>query len=410
MRQRFFVKAGTNNDGIHNGEPNAAVPSDPGLTVPLPARGSNVTLRNFMLNGNQGDGLHGDSTTGQSQGPTAADLWYFGINLMNLDNITLENRVVVNTPAYHVRLSTVGHVTVSGCVMNSSGPNTDGLHFDGPANDVKISYCDFTMGDDAIALNCPEGYSGDIARVEVTNCTFNSLSLMRLYTANSLGFERRISAVTVSNCTGSMFIAGFLVGMIGNSLPNAQLELSVSNCQLTAPAVLDITADFSTIEMSHVTLISHPDHGSAFARTYFNNSRLAYTGASLTFDNCVIQRMGDYPVPGLIVESGSTIKEFAISGFAVQDPVGTSYNASPEFLQIVSGSVGQLVIDGLTSTHMANPVSSGGFSSIGAVSGAGVLATGWAFPDAVMGNQSPYLSATTGQPSIKIGGVVKPYP
>ena len=70
--------------------------------------------------------------------------WYFGINLMDLDNIDIENVVVVNSPAYHIRLSNVGHVTVSGCVLQSVGPNTDGLHFDGPANDIAISNCNIT--------------------------------------------------------------------------------------------------------------------------------------------------------------------------------------------------------------------------------------------------------------------------
>src|SRR5579863_9565733 len=171
----FFVKAGTNNDGIHNGPPGANVPADPG--PPAPARGSNVSLSNFTLNGNRGNGQNGDSTTGATQGNlNPGGTWYIGINLMNLDNIHIENVVVVNTPSYHFRLSNVGQVTVSGCVMQSHGPSTDGLHFDGPANDISITNCQFTTDDDAIALNCPEGHSGNISRVTVTNCKFNSWS------------------------------------------------------------------------------------------------------------------------------------------------------------------------------------------------------------------------------------------
>ena len=39
-----------------------------------------------------------------------------------------------------------------------------------------------------------------------------------------------------------------------------------------------------------------------------------------------------------------------------------------------------------------------------------MLATGWEFPDSVMADGVPYISATTGSPSIKVGGIVEPYP
>ncbi len=238
----FFIKTGTNNDGIHNGDPNAAVPSDPG--PPAPARGSSVALRNFTLNGNQGRGRNGDSTTGTRQGKTGV-VWYFGINLMNLNDIVIENVVVVNTPAYHIRLSNVGNVEVSGCVLRSVGTNTDGLHFDGPANDISISNCDILSGDDAIALNCPEGYTGNISRVTVTNCKFNSPTLMRLYTIGYGSSQKlNIDNVTVSNCSATLTVAGFAIGDGSGSNPNHVNSLTVSDCILIAPAVLDLAANF----------------------------------------------------------------------------------------------------------------------------------------------------------------------
>lgn len=114
----FFIKAGVNSDGIHNGNPRANIPQDPG--PPAPPRGSSVSLRNFTINGNQGNGHNGDSTSGSTQG-VFDSIWYFSINLMNLNNIDVENVVVVNSPAYHMRFSNVGNVSVSGCVMRSSG-------------------------------------------------------------------------------------------------------------------------------------------------------------------------------------------------------------------------------------------------------------------------------------------------
>jgi hypothetical protein len=209
-----------------------------------------------------------------------------------------------------------------------------------------------------------------------------------------------------------MAIAAFLVGTYASGNPNADVSLSVSNCQLTAPAILDITADFSSITLSGVTLnpIFQQNIGYSFARSYFFSSGTEYFGGSLTFENCVVARNGNYPVTALILNYGSILESFAINGFAVQDPAGSAYSATPELLDIVSGSIGQLMIGGANSAHITAPVSPGGFASIGSVSGAGVLGTGWQFPDAVMANGSPYISASTGTSSIKVGGVVEPYP
>ena len=399
----FFIRTGTNNDGIHNGDPNSAVPSDPG--PPVPARGSRVALRNFTLNGNQGRGRNGDSTTGTRQG-TNGVAWYFGINLMNLNDIVIENVVVVNTPAYHIRLSNVGNVGVSGCVLRSLGTNTDGLHFDGPANDISISNCEFLSGDDAIALNCPEGYSGNISRVTVTNCKFNSFTLMRLYTISGSGNPQKfnIDNVTVSNCSGTLTVAGFSIGDGSGSNPNSVTALTVSDCILTAPAVLDVTANFGSVVLRNIVLVpsdSARDPGLAFVRSAPVYGKMTYVGSSLILDQCTILRNGDTVSAALILENNSTILNFEFNGFTA---------GAQQLLKIESGSIGQLVLNSLDSSHIHAPVSPGGFSSIGLVSGRGVLATGWEFPDEVMTNGVPYISASTGKPSIKVDGVVESYP
>ena len=409
----FFVKSGTNNDGIHNGPPDAAIPFDPG--TPAPARGSNVSLSNFTVNGNQGNGSNGNSTSGQTQGTKVT--WYCGINLMNLDNITLEKVVVVNTPAYHFRLSNVGNVVASGCVMKSYGLSTDGLHFDGPANDITISNCDFTMGDDAIALNCPEGYSGNISRVTVTDCTFNSFSMMRLYTTNGGPNKFNIDAVSVSNCSGTLSETGFLIGLGGWSSPNSIASLTISDCTLTAPMVLGVGENFGTISVKGVTFVpsqsnvywdpSQSNHMCGFLRPHPTNGDLYFVGASLSIVNCKIYRNEGIEVAGVILNSQSTISNLIFDGFTVQ-------NARP-FPQVAelfgrgSGPIEQLVLDSLDGNNIKPPLSAGGFSGVGSVTGAGVLATGWKFPDSVMANGVPYISANSGLPSIKVGGVAEPY-
>ena len=408
----FFVKTGTNNDGIHNGAPAAAVPSDPG--PPAPSRGVNVSLSNFTLNGNQGNGVDGNSTSGSQLGSRTT--YYFGINLMNLDNISIEKVVVVKSSAYHIRLSNVGNVRISGCVMKSHGLGTDGLHFDGPANDITISNCDFTTGDDAIALNCPEGYSGNISRVEVTNCTFNSWSLMRLYTANGGPNKFSIDAVSVSNCVGTLAEAAFLIGVVAGN-PNSVASLTISDCSLTAPTILAIAENFGNITLKNVTLIPstskvvwvspQTNHVCGFLRPSPLYGGITYVGSSLSFENCQIYRNPDIQVASVILESGSTIENVTFNGFGLQEAASSS--SIPNLLNIGSGSIGQLGLNSLDSTNIHAAVSDGGFSSIGSVSGAGVLATGWAFPDDVMADEVPYISASSGLPSIKVSGVVEPY-
>jgi hypothetical protein len=409
----FFVKTGTNNDGIHNGPPNAAVPFNPG--PPAPVRGMNVSLSNFTVNGNQGNGFDGDSTTGMRQGSNQA--WYCGINLMNLDNITIENVVVVRTPAFHIRLSNVGHVAVSGCVMESDGLSTDGLHFDGPANDITISNCHFKTGDDSIALNCPEGYWGNISRVEVTNCTFNSLSLMRLYTTTGSPAKFSIDTVSVSNCSGTLSEAAFLIGLADGSLPNSVASLTISDCTLVAPVILAIAENFGTIALRNVAFIPNQakvvwvapqwNQACGFLRPSPLYGAVTSVGSSLTFDNCSIARFENIGAPASILANNSRIEYLAFNGFEAQD--AGVYTPLPELLDIGEGSIGQLVLNSVSNSNIVAPVSEGGFSCVATVSGAGVLATGWEFPDAVMADGVPYISASTGLPSIKVNGVVEPY-
>lgn len=410
----FFVASGTNNDGIHNGSPDAATPSDPG--PPAPPRGKNVSLSNFTLNGNRGNGHHGNSTSGLTQGSKTA--WYFGINLMSLDNITIKNVVVVNAPAYQIRLSNVGNVTVSGCILQGTEYNSDGLHFDGPANDITISNCEFKTGDDSIALNCPEGYTGNISRVTVTGCTFDSFSLMRLYTTLNAPGQFKVDTVSVSNCTGTLSEYAFVIGWAGGSLPDSVTSLTVSNCTLTAPAILGVAENFGTILLrnivftpspAHIDWFGHPQSNRtcAFLRPSPSNGTVNYVGTSLTIENCVIARNSDTQVAAVVVENGTTIANLSFKGFSLSDT--RSYDSVPVLVEIGSGSVAQLDLESLTTTQITAPVSAEQFQWIGSVCGVGVLATGWKFPDAVMAEEVPYISASTGLPSIKIGGVVEPY-
>jgi len=408
----FFIQSGTNNDGIHNGGPKAAIPFDPG--PPAPQRGSNVTLSNFTINGNRGNGHDGVSTTGSPQGGmnTQAGAWYCAINLMSLDNIQITNVVVVDAPSYHMRLSNVGHVDISGCILRSEGPNTDGFHFDGPSNDVSISNCEITSGDDAIALNCPEGYTGDISRVSVSNCQVNSGSfLMRLHSVDdATGKKGRIDTVSVSGCSGSCTYAGFLVGHGVTAGPRSIDNVTILSCNLSAPAFLEIGANFGSVVLENNLLTPSASHlfpGFALARSSGYSNGCSYAGGSLEIRNCSVNRNNSLQVPALSLANRSTLGNLQFDGFSLADPGG--HAKTTELIAIVSGTLGELTLNAVDSSHIAAALSQGGAAGVGEVGGAGVLATGWEFPDPVMADDVPYISATTGLPSIKINGVVEPY-
>ena len=324
--------------------------------------------------------------------------WYCGINLMNLDNIAVEKVVVVNTPAFHFRFANVGNVKVDGCVMKSFELSTDGLHFDGPSNDITITNCNFTTGDDAIALNCPEGHTGDITNVSVSNCTFNSLTLMRIFTTIGDYLKFYAKNITVSNCTGTFSEVAFLIGLASGSNPDS-IDLSVTDCTLTTLTVLAVAENFGNIVLTRVTMIPitailewlvpiSSDLEPAFVRPSPLYETITSVGSNLTFNNCVIARKSRINVAGVVMANESTIANLTFNGFALQD--AGSYDPVPLLLNLMSGSIGQLVVNSLSSHSITAPVSPGGFASIGQVSGSGsaVLTTGWKFPDAGDGQRS----------------------
>jgi len=400
----FFIKSGSNSDGIVNASLSAPALWQPG--PPAPPRGQNVSLSNFTLNGNRS----GDSTSRLLLGTSTT--WFCGINLVNLNNISIENIVTVNTPAFNFRFNNVGNVSVSGCIMMGNEPGSDGLHFDGPANDIAISNCQFSTGDDSIALNCPEGYTGNISRVSVKDCTFNSWSLMRLDTIQSYGAPDKfyIDSVSVSNCKGTLVNGGFLLGAgFGSNLDSVR-DLTISDCSLTAPTILEVGVSFGQITLTNVTFTpsgSRQDPGFALMRTSSFFPDGTYVGTQLILNNCTIYRTNDQDVSLLIVVNDSVVKNMTLNALNIKN--SKPYPPAQQLLHFPAGTMGQLVINTLDSSNIRTLTTPQGYSMIGSICGVGVLATGWLIPDSVMEDGAPYISASTGKPSIKVNGAVESY-
>jgi len=388
----IFTQTGTNNDSVHNGGPGANVPFDGGtLTPPIPVPkilGGDVTIKNLRVSGNRGDGKTGNCTGGDPRVPVnAQSVFATGINLMDLNRVTLRDVMVDDCATYNVKMSNVHFVDVDNFYASRSKGdrplNTDGLHFSGPCSEIRISNSVFECGDDPIALNAPEGRVGTISRVLVANCSMrNCLSMMRVYAALTPALSCTVDAVKIVNCIGDCYLMGFNLGYgigVPGNYPGATHAISsfmAENITILTPLLAQITNNVGYLELSGIDW-TLPRGGGGYG--------IRIGGASVV-DTIRLNGFRVTPVAG---------------GPALQGLFASENGDSSHFVHVIIDSLDTQNIQSLT--YGAFPIT----SLFTKISGVGVLATGWEFPDSVMANDTLYLSATSHLPSVKIGGVVK---
>lgn len=366
----FYVKSGSNADAINNVGAKNQTPFAPG--PPAPSKTSqNITVRNLFINGNRGNGTTGNSNSGFPQGANlGGGPWYIGINIINASHVLIDHVWCYDIATYGVRCSNVSDVIVQNCRIESPtlSINTDGTHFDGSCSNIRISNCYFSVGDDSIALNAPEGYSGNISSVLVDNCDFqNGYSMMRIY-SSATGAANIIDKVVVSNCIANLFTLAFQMGaQNGAGVANSIGSFKVSNCIITAPLLALVTNNTGLFELSniHINLTSGANGIQVSQATV---ATLKICGLSVT---------------------GGTVP------YLVDVPAGAALTA--------------LLLDAVDPRNISAIVSAAGYTQITSVGGSGLKAIGLEIPNSVMLNGCDFLSATSHLPSIKIAGTVKTY-
>ena len=138
------------------------------------------------------------------------------------------------------------------------------------------------------------------------------------------------------------------------------------------------------------------------------------TAGTLELQNFKMLRNPDgNQAPPFVSLQNCTLNKLVLD-ISVEDVLGSSYTAIPSVLtatgSFTSGSgstVNQLIVDRIDMTHITEVVDStfGGSFAITSVAGTGVLGTGWLVPDAQVANNTLYVSATSGMPSIKVADV-----
>jgi hypothetical protein len=412
----MFVKAGANNTALYNG-----IAFQPAAGKP-PAQSADIILRDFRVLGNRGNGKNGNSTSGNPRTAYPSGSWIFGIHLANVTRVLLDHVCVYDAPTYALLFDNVSDAIIQNSRFESpSGAlNTDGIHINGPASDIGIHNCDIlSPGDDSIALNAPEGYAGNIRRVTISDCRFpECLTALRIYTFVS-ATPCIVKDVALTNCTGKFVDRNgepCAVFRLGNMPKNAQLDLisslSISNCVFaTDRYFLQAVDNIGILKLSNVTWDSPTSAAYGFICLELSTiSELVVTG-------CSIYRSSAGSAEAALINSrdpsGALVEKFIIHGFSIDNESGTSPSPVPYLIDMEHLTIHHLVIGSLDTTNIAalvNPAT--GFTGIGSISGAGVLATGFPIPDSTMANSVPYISATSpnaGKPCIKIGGKVMAY-
>lgn len=429
----FYMKSASNNHVITNGT-STLVATDPGGAAP--ARGAHMLFRDFRINGNRGNGVNGNSNSGDPRGPTSGLTWLYGIRMVSMDHITIENVRFFNISAYNLMLSNCGDVSVVGCHFESAADgvsvgasNTDGCHVDGPGNDLRIVNCFFRTGDDSIALNSPEGYGGLIQRVTVANCTaFQSQTLMRIYTGSGPGSvggaQPLVDSVSVTNYNGSANLAGLLLGV---ELGNVNTKFSTitnikwSNSVIQAPLVCVLMDNIGNVDFENVTLTGATGIPSSPLPqwSFFEGGPSNVQVDSLSATNCTLVQTTAGPYAnGILSCVGGfqgwgvgvlSIKRLNVNGVKLvyEFTNGETPIPNADLIYLGSSTIGHLQLDAVDSTNITALVDD--VTKITTMSGAGLLASAWPVPASRVMNGSMFLDSTSNVPRINVGGVAKTF-
>lgn len=410
----IYLANGAYQDGVRIGAYTAATGASEGAyNLAAPAQSAtNITLRNFTINMN---GVNNPSPTAANVPVAgAAAHCIFATILANCTDVVVEGMNYLKPPFFNLTFSNASNIRVSGCEFSSTGYGRDGIHIDGLCSDITISDCAFATGDDAIALNAPEGYGGDISRVTVTNCRFNNaLTVMRIYTSLDVAAMpgnnvHKVCNVAVSNCAGTLTSVCFNLGITNGGLSSTAdadqiQDLTVSNCSFASPQGLALLlAPAGSLVFRGIAFT--PTGASSLISGYFSGI------GELVLDDVRVLRN---PVGNAVLDSfvllcaGLTMDRVTLLNCRAVDEEGSSYPAHTSLIDC-QGTIAALRLEAIDMTHIAALASGAGWTGVTALRGGGVLGTGAQVPDSVMDSNALYLSSNaSGALSLKLGGTAK---
>lgn len=345
---------------------------------------------------------NGSAWTPGGNGSAGSFAWFTGIDLSNVNYVRLKNVRVKDSPTYAARFTNVNTVVVEDfiCDGNASSTNNnhDCVHVSGPAENVTVRGGVYSnIDDDTIAANATEGYGGTISNFTVDGPQFVDVH-------DGVNILGDVQTSILTNMQGT--VKNGVVRIIGTGV--GTVDISNSVISYTSPGVSTfvngIMSSMTKLTVSNVTAIG-PTGNSNQGQIFCYNAAGAATIGEIEINNLTmamtVAQHGAI-VPLLNIETGCAVQKVTINGMQITNPSGSSYAANSAIN--INGTINELVINSLNPRYMTALMSGSGWSNVTRVSGSGLLAMGFTVPDAIVVNGVPYISATTGLASIKVGG------
>ena len=411
----YFIAAGSNAHAIRNvpavsGYSSAGTPGTPG---------SNVEIRNCRINSNRGDGVKGNPNSGNPKKAPNGN-WLFGIYLDNLTHVRVLHNWIYDAPTFGILCNACTDAVFDGNRMDAASQalNQDGIHVDGPSNQIRVTnnWCNTT--DDCIAMNASEGYGGTIDGVAVTNsqCVGCLTAYRQLSNEEGAATNAAVKKVTISNYAGTLadsagiIAVGLRLGEVysGSKATDVMQSVVASNLSFSSTSenayMVEVNDNLGVLDVNGVTWTSPR------GPTAFMSFRSSATVSSVSLRGIRIMRTAEGSAPAYLlkVPSGSAIKSLHLDGIYIEDQQGQSYSPIANLIAIpAGGAITNLDIAALDPTSITALASSSDFGRIGRLYGAGLAATGFQVPDAIVPNLVPYISGTSphaGKYCVKQGG------
>ena len=181
---------------------------------------SNITIEGGIWNGNGFDNqgkerqIH-DNPEEKFRG------WNSAFQFFGVENLKITDAIIYRPRTFALHAGNVKNVFIQNVkidVGKEAPINCDGLHFDGPSENVTIRDCDILAKDDHIAFNSPEEPGGKISNITIDNIRLEGgLFGIRLYSRKYL-----IDNIMISNIHGKTQEYWLVADTYYQGYPNAK--------------------------------------------------------------------------------------------------------------------------------------------------------------------------------------------